>query len=100
MKATRDLCICRSCAGALVQPVWWRPRGEEWDVLLWCPDCEQEHYGSYASTELERYEEALDAGTLRLHEFVKRFERDALLLDIERFTAACAADAIWPDDFS
>lgn len=92
--------VCPSCASPLVAPVAWEEAGRShWDVTLQCPNCEWIGSGVFAEELVERFDEELDRGTEALVRDLQRLMRANMEDEIGRFSAALAADQIWPMDF-
>jgi hypothetical protein len=95
-----DLHICPECERDLVYPVDWEEASRtHWEVELRCPNCEWRHVGSYDQDTVDVFDEELDRGTEHLVRDLKRLTRANMEVEVERFAAALAADAIWPMDF-
>jgi len=95
-----ELHVCPECASELVHPVAWEEAGRlHWDVTLRCPECEWLGEGDFDERAVERLDEALDRGTETLVHDLQRLMRANMEDEIDRFVAALAADAIWPEDF-
>lgn len=95
-----DLHICGSCNSDLVYPVDWEEAGAtHWEVSLRCPNCEWFGTGVYEQSVVEAFDEELDRGTESLVGDLRRLMHANMEEEIERFTAALAADAILPEDF-
>jgi hypothetical protein len=92
--------VCPECASRLVMPVAWGEAGRaHWDVTLHCPNCDWIGGGVYGEELVERFDEELDRGTEALVRDLHRLMRANMEDEIDRFVAALAADAIWPEDF-
>jgi hypothetical protein len=95
-----DLHRCLNCGSQLVQPVEWEPAGRAaWSVLMRCPDCEVYRAGIFEQPSLDEYDRELDRGDEILRESYLRQVRDNMREEIDRFSAALAAEAILPEDF-
>lgn len=95
-----ELHVCPECTSELVLPVTWEEAGTtHWDVTLRCPDCEWYGSGVFDVESIERFDEELDRGTETLVRDLQRLMRANMEDEIERWVAALAADAIWPEDF-
>ena len=95
-----DLHRCPECERGLVYPVEWEEASPtHWEVQLRCPNCEWHTTGTYAQEVVDRFDEQLDRGTEALVRDLKRLTRANMEDEVERFSAALAADAIWPMDF-
>ena len=95
-----ELHVCPECDRDLVYPVEWEEVSPtHWEVLLRCPNCEWTEVGVHDQVTVDQFDEELDRGTDVLLGDLKRLVRANMEEEIERFTAALAADAIWPEDF-
>lgn len=95
-----DLTVCPRCARDLVYPTDWAPAGPyRWAVSLRCPECEWHGGGTYGQDEVDRFDEALDAGTQAVLDDLELLTRSNMEEQIERFATALAADLILPEDF-
>ena len=92
--------ICPACASELVFPTDWAPADRtRWSVELRCPDCEWVGGGVYSQQVVDRFDEALDAGTEQLLDDLTTLARTNMEEQLERFTSALWADDILPEDF-
>lgn len=92
--------VCPACASELVFPTDWAPADRtRWSVELRCPDCEWNGGGIYSQQVVDRFDEALDAGTEQLLDDLTTLARTNMEEQLERFTAALWADDILPEDF-
>jgi hypothetical protein len=92
--------VCPECDRELVYPVEWEEVSPtHWEVLLRCPNCEWTELGVHDQATVDRFDEELDNGTEALVVDLKRLTQANMEEEIERFSAALAADAIWPEDF-
>ena len=99
-RTLEDLHVCPACDRALVYPVDWEEASQtHWEVELRCPNCEWTHVGIYDQDTVDIFDEELDRGTEHLVRDLKRLTRANMEVEVERFAAALAADAIWPMDF-
>jgi hypothetical protein len=97
---TTGLHICPGCESELVQPIEWGEASEEsWELTLHCPNCEWTCRGTYSQDQVELLEEELDEGVSAILRDLKRLATANMADEIERFTAALAADLILPEDF-
>jgi hypothetical protein len=95
-----ELHICPECDRDLVYPVEWEEVSPtHWEVLLRCPNCEWTEVGVYDQATVDNFDEQLDHGSDVLLGDLKRLVQANMEEEIERFSAALAADAIWPEDF-
>jgi hypothetical protein len=91
---------CPNCSSELVQPVEWEPAdGDEWSVLLRCPECEVYQAGVFGQAELDAYDVELDRGEALLHVAYLQLATENMAVEIEAFTRALDASAILPEDF-
>ncbi len=98
--ATRDLHVCPTCSSGLVYPTDWAPAARRrWAVDLRCPDCEWEGGGVYAQEIVDRFDEALDAGTEQLLEDLDLLARANMEDQVDRFIEALRSDLVLPEDF-
>ena len=105
----RDVAVERSAAGLhvcpernddMVYPVEWEEvSATHWEVALRCPACEWAHVGVYDQTTVDLFDDELDLGTETLIRDLKGLTRANMEEELERFTEALEADAIWPMDF-
>jgi hypothetical protein len=99
-RSSEALHICPACASELVFPTDWAPADRtRWSVELRCPDCEWVGGGIYSQQVVDRFDEALDAGTEQLLDDLTTLARTNMEEQLERFTAALWADDILPEDF-
>jgi hypothetical protein len=99
-REAEGLQICPTCNSDLVLPVRWEPAGERsWRVALRCPDCEWSGAGVYPQAVVDRFDEALDAGTDAMLNDLALLARANMETEVERFAAALRADKILPEDF-
>ena len=95
-----ELHVCPECDRDLVYPVEWEEvSSTHWEVLLRCPNCEWTEVGVHDQITVDHFDEELDRGTDLLLNDLKRLVQANMEEEIERFSAALAADAIWPEDF-
>jgi hypothetical protein len=95
-----ELHICPECDRDLVYPVEWEEvSSTHWEVLLRCPNCEWTEVGVYDQATVDHFDEELDRGSDVLLGDLKRLVQANMEEEIDRFSAALAADAIWPEDF-
>lgn len=95
----RDLHVCTECASEFVHPLQWEESGENWSVLLHCPNCDVYREGVFSQRTVEAFDEELDRGADALTDAYKRLTHTNMGEEIERFVSALAADAILPEDF-
>ena len=92
--------ICPCCNSELVYPTDWAPVDPaNWAVDLRCPDCEWIGGGIFAQVMVDRFDEALDAGTEQLLTDLSLLTRANMEDQVERFAAALWAGEIQPEDF-
>jgi hypothetical protein len=95
-----DLHVCPECDRDLVYPVEWEEVSPtHWEVLLRCPNCEWTEAGVYDQATVDHFDEELDRGSDVLLGDLKRLVQANMEEEIDRFSNALAADAIWPEDF-
>ena len=95
-----ELHVCPECDRDLVYPVEWEEvSSTHWEVLLRCPNCEWTEVGVYDQATVDHFDEELDRGSDVLLGDLKRLVQANMEEEIDRFSAALAADAIWPEDF-
>lgn len=95
-----ELHVCPACTSQLVFPTDWAPaRRRQWIVALRCPDCEWHGEGVFAQDVVDRFDEALDAGTEQLLEDLNLLARANMEEQVDRFVAALEAGHVVPDDF-
>lgn len=98
--APPGLHLCTACGSDLVQPVHWEEADpEHWEVLLRCPDCEEQTSGIFAEEAIARLDEELDRGSALLVEALRRLSRANFEEDIERFARALHGGFVLPEDF-
>jgi hypothetical protein len=96
----QDLHVCPTCHWELVYPVEWEEVSPtHWEVVLRCPNCEWTETGIFDQPTVDRFDEHLDHGTEALVRDLKHLVRANMEAEADRFSAALAADAIWPEDF-
>jgi hypothetical protein len=99
-KDHRGLHICPDCDSHLVQPTSWTEAGEtQWQLELYCPNCDWEGEGVYDQEQIEHFEDTLEAGVEDILTDLKRLTYANMTADVDRFTAALRADLILPEDF-
>jgi hypothetical protein len=92
--------VCPTCASDLVFPTDWAPADRtRWSVELRCPDCEWTGGGVYSQAVVDRFDEALDAGTEQLLDDLTTLARANMEEQLQRFVGALWADDILPEDF-
>lgn len=98
--AVAELQHCPECGSDLVHPLEWDPVDmRRWRVALRCPECEWRSVGIYGKDVLERFDEALDAGTDALVTNLRRLQRANMEYELVRFNLALGNDLILPEDF-
>ncbi len=98
--AVRELHVCPECEGGLVYPIEWEEASPtHWEVALRCPNCEWSDLGVFSQDTVDRFDDELDRGTETLLRDLQRLTQANMEHDLERFTEALEADAIWPMDF-
>jgi hypothetical protein len=92
--------ICPDCESDLVQPVaWGQVSADRWELTLHCPNCRHAREGLFDQDDVAQLEERLDEGVEAILCDLKRLTQANMSDEIERFTAALAADWILPEDF-
>jgi hypothetical protein len=92
--------VCPACESQLVQPVAWSEAGEaKWELLLSCPNCFWAHEAVFPEDEVHALEEELDQGLEDMLRDLQRLTQANMADEVERFSAALAADHILPEDF-
>jgi hypothetical protein len=92
--------VCRRCRSKLIQPVeWHHAGGDDWKVMLRCPNCGWWNNGMLDGDQLAELEDHLDSGFDELVRDLKRLRSANLTEEIERFAAALELDLILPEDF-
>lgn len=92
--------VCPSCDSELIQPVAWSEASQgRWDLLLSCPNCFWACEGTYTEDEVHALEDELDQGLEDMLRDLQRLTQANMADEIERFTAALAANHILPEDF-
>ena len=96
----RDLHICPGCDSNLVYPVQWEEADEShWHITLRCPNCEHCEEGVFGQEQCDGFDDELERGTDALTRDYKRLVTANMSEEIDRFSAALHADAIFPSDF-
>lgn len=92
--------VCPECSSSLVYPLQWEEAGEDhWHVALRCPNCEWTSEGVFHQDTVDNFDEELERGTDELVGDLKQLMRANMSEEVERFSAALAADFILPEDF-
>jgi hypothetical protein len=92
---------CRCCRSRLVYPLRWRRVGPDaWQLDLRCPDCGSVWRERRSTAEVRGLDRKLTEGREVLLGHLREIERIEREGEIDRFTAALAADAILPEDFA
>lgn len=95
-----DLHVCPECDSQLVQPISWTESGaSQWQLDLYCPNCEWEGGGMYSQQEVELFEDTLEAGVQDILNDLRRLTYANMTSEVDRFAAALRADLILPEDF-
>lgn len=96
----RALHVCPCCDSELVYPTDWSPVGRRrWRVERRCPDCEWTAEGVFEQPVVDRFDDALDAGTEKLLDDLNLLARANMEEQVNRFVAALRDDLILPEDF-
>lgn len=91
--------ICRACALPFVYPEFGLPVGRGWRVLLRCPSCGWSGEGTLDEEALEAFERELDEERGQIELDLERLTQRNMREYYDRFVAALAVDAIFPEDF-
>jgi hypothetical protein len=92
--------VCRRCRSKLIQPVeWHHAGGDNWEVMLHCPNCGWWNHGTLDGDQLAELEDHLDSGFDELVRDLKRLRSANLTEEIERFATALELELILPEDF-
>lgn len=92
--------ICPECSSSLVYPLQWEEAGaDHWHVAVRCPNCEWTTEGVFHQKTVDDFDEELERGTDELVGDLKQLMRANMAEEVERFSAALAADFILPEDF-
>jgi hypothetical protein len=92
--------VCPECQSHLVQPVSWTEAGAtQWQLELYCPNCDWEGDGLYNQQEIEEFEDTLESGVQDILEDLKRLTYANMTAEVDRFSAALHAGLILPEDF-
>jgi hypothetical protein len=84
-----------------VYPLRWRRVGPDaWQLDLRCPDCGSVWRERRSTAEVRGLDRKLTEGREVLLGHLREIERIEREGEIDRFTAALAADAILPEDFA
>jgi hypothetical protein len=96
----RELDGCHACQSRLVYPLRWRRLGgDRWQLELRCPECGLVWRECCRTAQVRHLDRVLGAGRRVLVDHLREIERLEQEAEVERFTAALAADAILPEDF-
>ena len=99
-KGRQDLHICAACGSDLVHPLEWEPLADRyWRIVLWCPNCECRSTETHSQQVLDRFDLILHDATESLLEDLAQLQYANMEEELERFSAALAADRILPEDF-
>jgi hypothetical protein len=84
-----------------VQPTRWEQAGNRGLWRLWrrCPECEWSCDAVHGESEIDAYDEVLDAGTQALNDNLADLARENMQWVTDSFVAALDADLITADDF-
>jgi hypothetical protein len=98
--ARTGLHICPECDSELVQPVAWGQVSEDnWELTLYCPNCEHAREGVFDQDDVAKLEEELDEGVDAILRDLQRLTHANMADQIDRFVAALQDDLILPEDF-
>jgi hypothetical protein len=100
-KTKTGLHVCEGCGSGLVQPTRWEQAGNRGLWRLWrrCPECEWRCDAVHGESEIDAYDEVLDAGTQVLNDNLADLARENMQWVTDSFVAALDADLITADDF-
>ena len=91
---------CINCHSELVYPIQWEPAGgDQWSVLLRCPECDVYRLGVFPQPALDTLDEELDRGDAVLREAYAAAVRENMTAEVEAFAHALTIGAILPEDF-
>jgi RNase P subunit RPR2 len=91
--------VCRACVRPLVQPETVEPRGQDWFVVLRCPNCGWTAGEVIDQQAADRFDQELERGTQQLFELLTLVTERNMRDYAQRFIGALRADAILPEDF-
>jgi hypothetical protein len=91
--------ICAACARPFVYPEFGLPEGGRWRVLLHCLSCDWFGERMLDDDALEDFERELDNEREQIELDLERLTQSNMSEYLNRFVAALAADAIFPEDF-
>ena len=92
--------ICPDCESQLVQPTSWTEAGaSQWQLGLYCPNCDWEGGGVYDQEQIERFEDTLEDGVQDILRDLQRLTHANMTAEIARFAAALHANVILPEVF-
>ncbi len=94
-----ELGCCRHCGSPLVELVESAECGDDYSVLLRCPECFAFEQVQCSVAELDRYEDLLDEACHQLVIDLVVLEEANMREYIELFRAALHRDQILPEDF-
>jgi len=99
-EAQTGLHICPECESQLVQPISWAESGaNQWQLDLYCPNCDWEGGGVYNQHQIESFEDTLETGVQDILRDLQRLTHANMSSEIARFADALRADLILPEDF-
>jgi hypothetical protein len=97
---SRGLHVCPGCDSDLVQPVAWsEAAGDNWELVLSCPNCWWEAEGVFSQEQVEALEEHLDEGLADMLDDLQRLAQANMADQMDRFITALRGDHILPEDF-
>ena len=91
--------ICKACTLPFAYPEFALPEGGRWRVLLRCLSCGWSGERILDDEELENYERELDDECEQIEIDLELLTHCNMSEYLNRFVAALAADAIFPEDF-
>jgi hypothetical protein len=91
---------CGECSSALVQPLEWeRLGGDEWRVLLRCPECFGVGVIHMTPEQVGLFRNSLDEATQHMEETAEYLDHEVFRESCDRFALALRAGHICPMDF-
>jgi hypothetical protein len=98
--AANGLHVCAECGSRLVHPTDWEPTADDRRlVLLRCPECEWNGFGTFEHGAVDRLEREVDCGDAELATALSLLTRANMADLADRLARALEADAIQPMDF-
>lgn len=97
-----DLTLCPKCDRDLVYPIEEECKEVSpgnWEILLYCPNCEWSDLGVYNQATADYFDEKLDLGAESVMRDLRRLTRANMKEEASRFAEALENDYILPEDF-